>query len=83
VVWRPVWLTWLAFPPLSLCVAVHNGTVRDVFDLYIESGDGVDDPNRKMASRAQSHAKALENFKSREKGRKKKAALANVHGEEE
>ncbi len=65
-----------------LLCAVHNGTVRDVFDLYIESGDGVDDPNRKAASRAQSKQKALEDFKSREKGRKKKAALANVHGED-
>ena len=44
---------------------VHNETLAEMFDLLIESGDGVDDPRRKAASRAQSQAKALENFQHR------------------
>ena len=60
----------------------QNETLRDIFDLYIEAGDGVDDPNRKAASRAQSKAKALENFHAREKQRKKKVALTNPHAED-
>lgn len=62
---------------------VHNETLTEIFDLAIESGDGVDDPARKAASRAQSHAKERANFETRNKNRKKKHALANSFGEEE
>lgn len=61
---------------------VHNELIAEIFDLFIEAGEGVDDPGRKAASRAQSKAKALENFHSREKQRKKKSAMTNPHAED-
>jgi hypothetical protein len=59
---------------------VHNETIQQIFDLYIESGDGVDDPSRKASSRAQSKIKARENYEARSKSRSKKQALANSFG---
>lgn len=61
---------------------VYNETLREIFDLFIESGDGVDDPQRKAASRAQSKAKERENFEARKKNRQKKNQLANSFGED-
>jgi hypothetical protein len=60
---------------------VCNDVLREIFDLYIESGEGVDDPSRKAHSRAISAAKARENFEQRAKQRKKKQAL--IHAGEE
>jgi hypothetical protein len=62
---------------------VQNPLLAEIFDLFIESGEGVDDPNRKAASRAQSKIKARENAESRDKNRKKKHALANPFGQDE
>ena len=61
---------------------VHNELIAQIFDLFIEAGEGVDDPGRKAQSRAQSKAKALENFHSREKQRKKKSAMTNPHADD-
>lgn len=57
------------------CHFVHNPLLQDVFELTIESGDGVDDPARKEVARAQSKAKERRNFEDRDRSRRKKMAL--------
>jgi hypothetical protein len=55
----------------------HNATLAEIFDLYIETGAGVDDPLRKAASRAISKSKAKTEFHSRE------TAASDPHAEDE
>jgi hypothetical protein len=65
-----------------------NQILSEIFALVIEgadgsAADGLSAAGRKEAARAQSRAKALENFHQREKGRKKKlAAMINPHGDD-